>query len=150
MGGVVLLMEHTIRPGDILLLDGEPVRVMHMRLRVSIVRDPGGRDLVLPNRVPTQERVTLRTLDNSRHRLRARLQMAYTDDVTQVRAVLNEAVVSLPRSDGEPEIRMVYFEDSGVRWEVQVWSDEPWKMEVHRSELHADVLIVMMKHSVMT
>ncbi|MFT5685140.1 MAG: small-conductance mechanosensitive channel [Myxococcota bacterium] len=148
VGGVALMMERTIRPGDVLLLDGEPVRVMHMRLRVTIVRDLDGRDTILPNRALSQSRVTLLTFETSRHRLRAKIQLAYNADIPVARAALTEACEALSWSGGDAEVRIVGFADSGVQWEVQVWSSEPWRLEEYRSQLHEAILISMAKHGV--
>lgn len=143
LAGIILLVERTVRPGDTLLLNGEPVLVLHMRIRSSIVRNRDGQHIVLPNRELVQRPVVHLTFDSPRHRLRVRVRMALREDVEAVQAALLSAAASLPwRDDGcQPEVRVVGLEPAGVNWELQVWSNEPLLHEDRRSSLYKAVVL---------
>jgi potassium-dependent mechanosensitive channel len=143
LAGIILLVERTVRPGDTLLFDGEPVQVLHMRIRSSIVRNLDGQDIVLPNRELVQRPIVHLTFDSPRHRLRVRVRMPLREDVEVVQAALLSAAASLTWRDSncQPEVRLVGLEPSGVNWELQVWSDEPLLHEERRSSLIKAVVL---------
>ena len=137
LAGIILLVERTVRPGDTLLFEGEPVQVLHMRLRSSIVRNLDGQDIVLPNRELVQRPIVHLTFDSRRHRLRVKVRMGLKEDVDRVRDALLAGAGRLHWGDEalDPEVRLVALEPAGVCWELQVWSDEPLLHEERLSEL---------------
>ncbi|NQW04924.1 MAG: mechanosensitive ion channel [Acidobacteria bacterium] len=51
VAGIILLAERSIKPGDILKVEGRVVRVLEMGIRASIARSRDGEDLVISNAV---------------------------------------------------------------------------------------------------
>lgn len=142
LAGVILLFERTIRPGDTLLLDGEPVQVLHMRLRSSIVRNLDGQDIVLPNRDLVQKPIVHLTYESRRHRLRTAVRLALETDVDVAKGALLAATKRLDWGETglDPEVRLLELLPSGGCWELQVWSEEPLLHEERVSALNEAVV----------
>ena len=58
VAGIILLVERTIRPGDILEVEGKMVKVISVGIRASIVETRDGEAVIIPNSVLIQTSVT--------------------------------------------------------------------------------------------
>jgi len=138
VSGFILLLERSIKPGDVLIVDGRMVKVRHMNLRSTIVRTRDGEDLIVPNANLVQTTVNNHTLEDRRIRLRATVGVHYDSDMAQVREVLERALQTLPwRSQAhDPQVFLTAFGSSSVDWELAVWSDDPWQSRRDLSRLY--------------
>lgn len=138
VAGVILLTERTIKPGDVLEVEGRTVRVTRMGLRATVARTLNEEDLIIPNATLVQNTVTNFTLRDSVYRLRASVGVAYESDMALVMRVLREATASFPTrlNDYEPSVFLAEFADSAVVFEVSIWVQDPWRARALRSELH--------------
>ena len=138
VSGVILLVERSIKPHDVLKLDGRMVRVHTMGIRSTIVRTLDDEDLIVPNADLVQSVVTNYTLRDSLYRLRVSVGVAYESDLRQVDAALEKAAADVPwrNAERDPRIQLTAFGSSSVDFEVSVWIDQPWDMARRRSDLH--------------
>jgi len=138
VAGIILLTERTIKPGDVLEVEGRTVRVTGMGLRATVARTLDEEDLIIPNATLVQNTVTNFTLRDSTYRLRATVGVAYESDLKQVMAVLREATNGFPgrMNDYEPRVLLSEFADSAVVFEVSVWVSDPWRARAIRSDLN--------------
>ena len=136
--GIILLSEGAIKPGDILEVEGQVVRVTRMGIRSTVVRTRDEEELILPNTLLAQSSVKNYTLQDSMFRLRTRVGVAYGSDMKLVRETLFAAAASLTarRKDHDPVILMWEFGDSSVVYDVSVWVDDPWPTMTTRSNLN--------------
>lgn len=139
--GLILLLERTIKPGDILEVDGEVVQVRQMGFRATVVRTRDEEDVILPNTLLVQNSVTNYTLRDRSHRLRTVVGVEYGSDMAQVMDVLQETASKVPwrLRDQEPVVLMREFADSSVNFDVSVWMDDPWRAPRRQSELNQAV-----------
>ncbi len=131
VSGFILLLERSIKPGDVLQLEGETVRVKRMGIRATIVRSYDGDDLIVPNGDLVQSTVRNLTLRHPQHRLHVSVGVHYDSDMALVRRTLEQAVEALPfqsedRERFAPAVIMGDFADSAVLWDVYAWVDDPW------------------------
>ena len=84
VSGVILLVERSIKPGDILEVHGELLKVVDMRIRSTLARSLDEEDLIIPNSQLVQNTVKNFTLHDSISRLRAPVGVSYGSDVQQV------------------------------------------------------------------
>ena len=141
VSGLILLVERSIRPGDVLELDDHLVRVDRMGIRTTVVHTLDGESLIVPNSILVQERVKNYTLDDRACRVHVGVGVAYDSDMAAVRRVLETVAADFPpRSRArEPAVFLVGFGASSVDWEVHVWIEEPWDTPAVRSALHEAV-----------
>lgn len=136
--GMILLGERTIKPGDILEVEGRMVEVQHMGFRSTIVRSRDEEELILPNSVLVQSTVKNFTLKDRIYRLRTTVGVLYSSDMREVRRTLERAAGELAWREAhqEPVVLLREFSNSAVTWEVSIWVGDPWRRDLNRSELN--------------
>jgi small-conductance mechanosensitive channel len=95
VAGVILLVERTIKPGDILEVEGQIVKVMLIGIRASVVETRDGEDVIIPNSVLIQTSVKNFTLRDPAVRVRVQVGVAYHSDMRLVKATLTEVAAEL-------------------------------------------------------
>jgi small-conductance mechanosensitive channel len=138
ISGVILLIERSIKPGDILEVEGHFVEIREMGIRAAIGRTLNEEDLIIPSSHLVQSVVKNFTLRDPLARLRALVGVTYDSDMALVRATLEGAVAKLEwRSRTKPPVVfMKEFGNSSVDWEASVWFDDPWNRQRRNSDLH--------------
>lgn len=141
VSGVILLFERTIKPGDILEVDGRFVTIKELGVRSTIARSLNEEDLIIPNTVLVQATVTNYTLRDSLYRIDAPVGVTYGSDMAVVRSTLEKLAMEIPwRSQQvEPIVLMREFGNSSVNFSVSVWVESPWKQRVYRSDLNETI-----------
>jgi small-conductance mechanosensitive channel len=138
VSGFILLLERSIKPGDVLVVDGRVVKVQQMNIRSTIVRNRDGEDLIVPNANLVQATVNNQTLNDKHIRLRATVGVHYGSDMAQVRRTLEAMATRLTWRDRSrpPIILLLGFGSSSVDWEVSVWTTDPWASRRDLSRLN--------------
>jgi small-conductance mechanosensitive channel len=138
VSGVILLMERSIKPGDVLQVEGKFVRVSRMAMRATHARTLDDEEIIVPNSAIVQSTVTNYTLRDSFYRIRCPVGVVYRADMSLVRRTLEQVAGTMEwRSKGkEPVILLTDFGSSSVDWEVSVWIDDPWTVRKRRSDLN--------------
>jgi small-conductance mechanosensitive channel len=137
VSGIILLLERTIKPGDILEVEGNVVRVVDMGIRTTIVRTWREEELIMPNSAFAQATVKNYTMRDNEFRLGVEVGVAYDSDMKKVIEVLETTAhkVSWRLPEPEPRVLLQDFGDSAVIFGVYVNVDDPWKQRVYMSEL---------------
>ena len=138
VSGVILLLERSIKPGDVLKIGDQLVRVKTMGARATIARTLDEEDIIVPNADIVQSSVTNYTLRDSHYRLRCPVGVTYDSDMAKVRSTLEATADALPwrSANKEPLVLLTDFGDSAVVFEVSVWMDDPWAVRRRRSDLN--------------
>ena len=138
VAGVILLVERTITPGDILEVDGKRVRVVAMNIRTTIVRTRDEEELIVPNSILSQSIVKNLTLQDDLARVRAVVGVTYGSDMRLVMKVLTRVATELPGREAEPAplVLLTDFGDSSVNFEVSIWTRDPWAARLLLSDLN--------------
>lgn len=141
VSGIILLMERSIKPGDVLKVEGRLVRVRQMGIRASIARTLDEEEIIVPNAVMVQSTVTNYTLQDSVYRLRATVGVTYDSDMKKVRATLERLATEMPwrLPSREPIVLLTEFADSSVVFEVSIWIDDPWRARRAHSQLNESI-----------
>ncbi len=150
VSGIILLLERSIKPGDVLLMDGEPVQVMDMYIRTTVVRSLDDVDHILPNSQLASGRVL--NLSNRQQAVRVRTQVSvhYGSDMAQVREVLERAAGDFPERSKvkDPVVILTDFGDSGVAWEISIWIPNPWHLRQVRGRLNEAIWDSLKSHAI--
>jgi small-conductance mechanosensitive channel len=141
LSGLILLLERSIKPGDILEVEGTVVRVEKLGIRATVARTRDDEQIIIPNTVLAQGTVKNYTMGDSWYRVRVAVGVTYDSDMAQVRQVLEEVVsdVSWAIEAREPIVLMTAFGSSSVDFDVSVWTSDPWRAPRARSRLHEAV-----------
>ncbi len=137
VSGVILLLEQSIKPGDILEVEGRIVKVREMGIRATYARTLDDEVIIVPNSTIVQSTVKSYTLRDSHYRLRMQVGVAYESDMVLVRKTLETTAATFQAriASLEPRVILVEFGNSSVVWEVSVWIDDPWRMRSLKSGL---------------
>jgi small-conductance mechanosensitive channel len=138
VSGVILLAERTIKPGDVLQIEGQFVRVSQMGIRATIAKTLDDEEIIIPNASIVQGTVKNYTLRDSFYRLRTVVGVTYSSDMRKVRETLERVAFDLPwrSAEKEPVVLLSEFGSSSVNFDVSVWIDDPWRMMRRRSTLN--------------
>lgn len=137
VSGVILLLERSIKPGDILEVDGNVVKVIEMGIRTTVVRTWGEEELIMPNSILAQSKVKNYTLRDNEFRLGVIVGVIYGSDMGKVMEILLATAKAMPWGlpKPEPKVLLQDFGSSSVDFGVYVSIDEPWMQRVYASEL---------------
>lgn len=137
VSGVILLLERVIKPGDVIELEGQLVKVHRMGIRATEVRTLNDEDMIVPNGSLVQSTVKNFTLHDVDYRLRASVGVTYEADMKLVLETLEKTARALDfrMQEKEPVVLMTEFADSCVSFEVSIWINDPWRMRSLRSKL---------------
>ena len=140
VAGVILLAERTIKPGDVLEVEGQVVRVENMGIRSTIARSRDGEELIIPNNILVQSTVKNYTLADARYRMQVSVGVVYGSDMALVRRTLAEAAEKVAEiwgvTDPAPLVVMAGFGDNAVEFKVAIWMSDPWEWLAAVNELH--------------
>ena len=138
VSGVILLLERSIKPGDVLQVEGKFVRVSRMAMRATHARTLDDEEIIVPNSAIVQSTVTNYTLRDSFYRIRCPVGVVYSADMALVRRTLEHVAGTMEWriKEKDPVILMTDFGSSSVDWEVSVWINDPWTVRKRRSDLN--------------
>ena len=134
VSGFVLLMDKSIKPGDVISFTGHTGTstenfgwVQELRGRYVVVRDRDGVETLVPNQNLITNSVINWSYSDQRVRLRLPVMISYDDDPEIALQALLEATQHHPRilRDPGPVTRLMSFEDYGMRIEVRFWIADP-------------------------
>jgi small-conductance mechanosensitive channel len=141
VSGIILLVERSIKPGDILEVEGTVVKVIDMGIRTTVVRTWREEELIMPNSIFSQSTVKNYTLRDNEFRLGVDVGVSYGSDMKKVIEVLEETAKNVPwrLPDPEPRVLLLEFGNSSVNFGVYVNIDTPWRQRIYMSELRKAV-----------
>src|SRR5580658_6576583 len=134
VSGFVLLMDKSIKPGDVISFTGHDGAskgdfgwVQELRGRYVVVRDRDGVDTLIPNQNLITSPFINWSYSDQRVRLKLPVTVSYDDDPELALKLLLEAAENHPRILRDPPAvsRLISFEDNGMRLEVRFWIADP-------------------------
>jgi len=150
VSGVILLFERTIKPGDVIEVGGQIVKVQQMSIRATIVRTLDEEDVIVPNSSLVQSNVKNFTLEDNIYRVRVTVGVCYNSDVPQVKAVLEACARSMDyREPGfEPRVLLLHFGPSALEFEASVWMRDPWNHRIAGSKLREAIWLAFKEQQI--
>ncbi len=134
VSGFVLLMDRSIKPGDVISLSGQSGTstenfgwVQELRGRYVVVRDRDGVEMLVPNQQLISNAVINWSYTDPRIRLKLPLRVSYQDDPELALRVLLIACEGHARVLREPApvSRLMHFSDNGIELELRFWISDP-------------------------
>jgi small-conductance mechanosensitive channel len=134
VSGFVLLMDRSIKPGDVISLSGQSGTstenfgwVQELRGRYVVVRDRDGVEMLVPNQQLISNAVINWSYTDPRIRLKLPIRVSYRDDPELALQILLNACEGQRRVLREPPpvSRLMHFGDSGIELELRFWISDP-------------------------
>ena len=127
ISGIILLLDRSIKPGDVIALDETygTINALHARYASVITRD--GTEYLIPNEDLITQRVENWTHSNSDVRLKIPIGISYSSDVRRAMELCLEAAAVTKRilERPEPKCLLIGFGDSAVDLELRIWIGDP-------------------------
>ncbi len=134
VSGFVLLMDRSIKPGDVISFTGVMGTttegfgwVQELRGRYVVVRDRDGVETLVPNQHLITNPVINWSYTDPRVRLKLPVRVSYKDDPEEALAALLDATEGHPRILREPApvSRLMGFNEYGFDLELRFWISDP-------------------------
>ena len=128
ISGIWLLFEGSVRPGEVLLLDGEPCEVRKLGLRATLLwRDRDNAELLIPNQTFFTSAATTFTASDRLRRSQVSVGAAYHHDPAEVIALLEATALAVPRvlQDPPPKAFQNGYGDSAILYSLHFWIANP-------------------------
>lgn len=123
LSGFIILLDRSIRLGDMITVDGQHGQVTRITTRYVVVRSPTGVEAIIPNDTLVTTTVLNHSYTDKNVRLAVRVQVAYGSDIPAVLKLLAEIAGRHPRVLREPASAAHVFNlaDSGIDLELGFW-----------------------------
>ena len=128
VSGLWLLFEGSVRPGDVLVVDGDVCQVRKLGLRATTLwRDGDNAELVVPNQTFFTATATTYTGSDERRRSQVLIGADYRHDPDQVIALLEGVAREHPRilADPPPRAFLLNYGDSSIDYALRYWIADP-------------------------
>jgi len=127
ISGVILLMDRSIKPGDVIEIDGTYGSVIALNARYASAQTRDGKEYLIPNEDLITQRVTNLSFSNELIRLHVKAGISYRSDPHEAIRLALEAAHDVPRvlPEPAPNCLLVAFGDSTVDLELRFWIRDP-------------------------
>lgn len=128
ISGIILLMDKSIKPGDVISVDGEAYgRIDSLNARYVAITARDGREYLIPNEDLITQQVLNWTHTSPMVRLDVDFGVSYSSDPHVVREVARQAAAEHPRvvATPKPVCHMTGYEDSSIDFKLRFWVRDP-------------------------
>jgi len=123
VSGVILLMDRSIKPGDVVEVSGTYGRINKLAGRYTSVISRDGREHLIPNEDMVTQTVVNWTFSNRLIRRHLPVGVSYKSDVNLAMEKMIEAAAAVDRvlPDPAPRVLIKGFGDSSIDLELRLW-----------------------------
>ncbi len=142
VSGLWLLFEGSVRPGEILFIDGDPCEVRSLGLRAAVLwRDRDNAELVIPNQDFFTTTTTTYTGTDRMRRSQVEVSAAYRHDPDTVIQLLEAVARSSPRvlPQPPPKALLLSYGESGINYALRFWIENPMNNAGIKSEVSSAI-----------
>jgi small-conductance mechanosensitive channel len=127
VSGIILLLDRSIKPGDVIAVEGSFGWVNTLGARYVSIIQRDGREHLIPNELLITEKVENWSFSNNDVRIPIKVGVSYNSDVRKAMELCLEAAVEEPRVKQfpKPVVRLTGFGDSAVDLEIRGWINDP-------------------------
>jgi len=127
VSGVILLMDKSIKPGDVIAVGGSFGWINHLGARYASVITRDGIEHLIPNEELITQRVENWSFSSALVRVRIPIGISYTSDPRKAIALCVNAAKMVPRVllEPEPRVNVTGFGESSINLEMRIWIEDP-------------------------
>ena len=151
VSGLWLLFEGSVRPGEVLMIDGDPCEVRRLGLRATLLwRDRDNAELLIPNQRFFTEPATTYTGSDRMRRSQVCVSAAYRHDPASVITLLEATASRVPRvlSDPAPKALLLSYGDSAINYALRFWITNPMHNAGICSEVNQAIWQAFAEHGI--
>jgi small-conductance mechanosensitive channel len=127
VSGIIILLDKSIKPGDVLVVGNTYGRVNSLGARFVSVITRDGTEFLIPNETLVTEQVVNWSYSSNQVRLKVPIGISYRSDVRRAIALCLESVGVVERvlKQPKPVCLLMGFGDSSVDLELRFWIQDP-------------------------
>lgn len=127
ISGFILVLDRSIKPGDIITVGTKFGWVQELNARYIVVRNREGVDTLIPNENLITSEVINWSYADPNVRVTVPVQISYDNDPEEAMQLMMGCAFASPRvlQDPPPTVRLIEFADSGIALELRVWIADP-------------------------
>ena len=151
VSGLWLLFEGSVRPGEVLMIDGDPCEVRKLGLRATLLwRDRDNAELLIPNQVFFTEAATTYTASDRMRRSQVSVGAAYRHPPAEVIALLEATALEVPRVLRQPAPKglLLSYGDSAINYALRFWIANPMDNVGICSEVNQAIWEAFQRHQI--
>ena len=151
VSGFVILLDRSIRPGDLVTIGDRQGIVAAIRARYTVVRSLDGTEAIIPNDAIVSNTVLNHSFSDPKIAMTTRVAVAYESDVDQAMTLLLAAGKAQTRVlvDPEPAVWIKNLGDHGIELELMTWiRDADQGQASLRSAILLDVWRLFREHDI--
>jgi small-conductance mechanosensitive channel len=144
VSGFIVLLDRSIRLGDVITADNFYGVVKEMTTRYTVVKALDGREAIIPNETLITSTVLNHSYTDKRVRVPVQVQVAYGSDVEQVLRLCEDIAQAHQRvlRDPPPSAALAGFGDNGLNLELGFWIRDP---EEGTLGVRSDIALALLK-----
>ncbi len=127
IAGLILLMDRSIKPGDIIAVGGSFGWVNKIGIRAVSVITRDGKEHLIPNENLMTQEVENWSYSSRDVRIHVSVGVSYDADIHRAKELMLEAAKACPRvlPSPEPLVWLKDFGDRAVEFDIRVWISDP-------------------------
>jgi len=127
MSGFILLMDKSIKPGDVIAINDTYGWVNRLGARCVSILTRDGKEHLIPNETLITQPVENWTYSDNKIRIHIPIGVSYHSDIPTVKKILLEVAQDNPRilKSPEPVCLIKGFGDNSVDFEIRAWIEDP-------------------------
>ncbi len=127
IAGLILLMDRSIKPGDVIVVGDQFGQVNRIGVRAVSVLTRDGKEHLIPNELLMTQTVENWSYSDRKVRVHISVGVSYASDLAKAQALMLTAARETPRvlADPAPGIWLRGFGDSSVDHDIMVWINDP-------------------------
>ena len=151
VSGLWLLFEGSVRPGEVLFIDGDPCEVRRLGLRAATLwRDRDNAELVIPNQTFFTSATTTYTGSDCLRRSQVSVGAGYQHEPERVMQLLEDTALAHPEvlQTPRPVALLTSYEDSCILYVLRFWIDHPMKNGAVCSQVNLAIWHAFRQHGI--
>lgn len=150
ISGIIILVDSTVKVGDVIEVGGVVGRVMHIELRTTTIMTRDDTYIILPNSTITGNQLSNWTHQNLTSRFDVKIGVDYGSDLDVVMKILKGVASEHPmvHEKPEPRARLEDFGNSSVDFRLFFWSDEVFRIESIKGEIRIAIWRKFKEHGI--
>lgn len=141
ISGIILLLDRTLKVGDIIEVNSMIYKVMEINFRTTTVLGRDENYIILPNSELTGNSVINWTHSEISSRFKVTVGVDYSTDIQVLMPVLKEVAMAHKQvlNTPEPFVRFEDYADSALIFSVYFYTNEVFRVENIKSELRVEI-----------
>lgn len=150
VSGIILLIDSSVKVGDIININNMVCRVEKINLRTTNVLTRDDKYLLLPNSLLTKTQLINWTYATIASRFDIDVRTEYSANAEQVMQLLIQIALNHPEVKNEPTpfVRLNNFGTSSLDFTLYFWCDDVFRVENVKSRLRKEILNAFIKHDI--